>query len=420
MPDSVSARRGWGLARHRDFRRLWAAQTVSDIGSEAGFLALPLVAIYTLHASTFEVGALSAAQTAAFLFLGLPAGVLVDRVRRRPAMVAADWGRALLMGSVPVAYALGWLTMWQLFVVASLSGVLTVLFDVASQSYLPFLVGRRYLEEGNAKLTTTQQVAHLLGPPLGGWLVQLLRAPYALLADAASFVVSAVSVTTIRTVEPAPQPSEQRHLGREIAEGLRFVNGQRLLRAIAASSATFAFFSTVGGSIVTVFLVRTLGLSAGMIGALLAAASLGGVLGAALATTVARRIGSARTIWAASLLPGPALVLLPLAEPGWRVGFLVIGQAIYGFAASVYNVAQVSFRQRLCPDRLLGRMNATMRFIVWGCMPLGGLSGGSLGSALGVRTTLWLSAAGASLAPVWLLLSPLRRMRDVPDAAAEG
>jgi predicted MFS family arabinose efflux permease len=413
MPDPASARREWGLARHGDFRRLWAAQTVSDIGSEAGLLAVPLVAIYTLHASTLEVGALSAAETAAFLFLGLPAGVLVDRARRRPAMVAADWGRALLLGSVPLAYALGWLTLWQLFVVASLSGVLTVLFDVASQSYLPFLVGRRHLEEGNAKLTTTQQVAHLLGPPLGGWLVQLLRAPYALLADAVSFVVSAVSVTTIRTVEPARPPSEQRHLGREIAEGLRFVNGQRLLRAIAAASATFAFFSTVGGSIVTVFLVRTLGLSAAMIGVLLAAASLGGLLGAALATTVARRIGSARTIWAASLLP-------PLAEPGWRVGFFVIGQAIFGFAASIYNVAQVSFRQRLCPDRLLGRMNATMRFIVWGCMPLGGLSGGSLGSALGVRTTLWLSAAGASLAPVWLLLSPLRRMRDVPDAAAEG
>jgi MFS family permease len=140
MPDSASVRRGWGLARHRDFRRLWAAQTVSDIGSEAGLLALPLVAIYTLHATTLEVGALSAAETAAFLLLGLPAGVLLDRVRRRPAMVAADWGRALLMGSVPVAYALGWLTMWQLFVIASLSGVLTVLFDVASQSYLPFLV----------------------------------------------------------------------------------------------------------------------------------------------------------------------------------------------------------------------------------------------------------------------------------------
>ena len=411
---------GSGLLHHRDFRRPWAAQTVSDIGSEASLVALPLVAIFTLGATTLQIGALSAAQTVAFLLVGLPAGGPVDRVRRRPVMVGADWGRALLMGSVPFAYAVGVLTIWQLFVVVVLSGVLTVFFDVSSQSYLPSLVGLHRVVEGNAKLTITDEVARLSGRPLGGWLVQVFGAPFAVAADAVSFVLSAVSVTTIRTGEPSPDRPERRHLGREIVEGLRFVAGQRLLRAIAACSATSIFFIMVGSSIVTVFLARTLGLSAGVIGSLLAAASIGGLLGAGLATTLARRIGSARAIWMAALISGPALLLLPLAATGWRLMLFVTGQALYGFCAAVYNVAQVSFRQRLCPHRLLGRMNATMRFIAWGTMPLGGLAGGILGSQVGVRPALWLSAIGATLAPIWLLLSPLRRLRDVPDLSPEA
>lgn len=335
-------------------------------------------------------------------------------------MVATDWGQALLMGSIPVAYGLGALTIWQLFVVALLGGVLTVFSVVAGQSYLPSLVGRQHLVEGNAKLGTSQQIALLFGRPLGGWLVQLLGAPYAVLVDSVSFVLGGFSVAAIRTVEPAPEPAEQRHLGREIAEGLRFVTGQRLLRAIAGCSGTFAFFSTAGSAIATVFLARTLGLSAGVIGSLLAAGSIGGLPGALLATTIARRIGPARAIWASSLLPGPALLLLPLAVPGWRVGLFAIGEALFGFGGAVYNVAQLSFRQRLCPDHLLGRMNATMRFISWGAMPLGALAGGLVGSVVGVRPTLWLSAVGACLAPAWLLLSPLRRLRDVPDVLAEA
>jgi MFS family permease len=419
MAESTHSRRG-GLVHHRDFRRLWSARTVSSIGSEASLVALPLVAIFTLRATTLEVGALSSAETAAFLLIGLPAGALVDRFRRRPVMVVADCGRALLMGSVPVAYVFGALTIWQLFAVALSAGALTVFDTVAAQSYLPALVGRQDLEEGNAKLTATQQVAQVSGRPLGGWLVQLFGAAYALIADAVSFVVSALSLSRIATVEPPPELPEQHHLGREIGEGLRFVTGQRLLWAIAGSSATFAFFSTAGSAIITVFLARALGLSAGVIGLLLAAASIGGLLGALVATAIARTIGSARAIWAASLLPGSALFLLPLAEPGWRIGLLVLGQALFGFGGAVYNVAQVSFRQRLCPDRLLGRINATMRFIVWGTMPVGALAGGVLGSAIGIRPTLWLSAAGAFLAPVWLLLSPLRRMREVPDVPTGG
>ena len=408
------------LLRHRDFRLLWGGETVSELGSQVSLLAIPLLAVGTLHATTFEMGLLTAASTAAFLIVGLPAGVWVDRLRRRRLMIVADGGRVLALGSIPVAYALGGLTLAQLFVVTLASGILTVFFDVAYQSYLPTLVGREHLVEGNAKLTGSAQVAAVAGPSVAGGLVQAFGSSAAVAVDSLSFLVSAVAVGAIGAPEPKPTLPESGHprLLRGIAEGLRFVFGNALLRAIAATTATANLFGGIAAAVEIVFLVRQVHASPGEIGLLFALAGVGGVLGAFAAGPIARRVGGARaTIIGIGVSVGA--LLIPLTTPGAGLLYFGFGLFLVSFSATVYNVNQVSFRQRLCPDRLLGRMNATMRFVVWGVLPIGALIGGFLGAAFGLRTTLWVGALGQALAGVWLLASPMRSLRDFPDAPPE-
>lgn len=400
---------------HRDFRMLWGGETVSELGSQVSLLAIPLVAVRTLHATTFEIGALTAASTAAFLLIGLPAGVWVDRLRRRPVMIAADVGRMLALGSIPITYALGDLGLLQLYLVTLVCGVLTVFFDVAYQSYLPSLVGREHLVEGNAKLAGSAQVAQVAGPGLAGGLVQTIGGPYAVAVDAVSFLVSAAGVSAIRTPETAPEvPEGGHHLYRDIGEGLRFVFGHRLLRAIAATTSTSNLFSGIQTAVEIVFLVRVVHAQPGIIGLLFASASVGGLVAAFIASWAARRLGGAR----ATLLGiffGAGGLLIPLTTPGVGLLFFASGLFLSSFGVVLYNVNQLSFRQLLCPERLLGRMNATMRFVVWGVLPIGALLGGVIGTAIGLRPTLWLAMAGETLAGGWLLASPIRRMRDFPS-----
>ncbi len=403
------------LWRHRDFRLLWGGETVSELGSQVSVLAIPLLAVRTLHATTFEVALLAAASTAAFLIVGLPAGVWVDRIRRRWVMMAADVGRMLALASVPVAYALGALTLGQLVAVTLLTGVLTVFFDVAYQSYLPSLVGREHLVEGNAKLTGSAEAATVAGPSVAGLLVDVIGASYAIALDSVSFLVSGAAVAAIRTREPKPEVPEGGHrsLVHDMGEGLRFVFGNVLLRAIAATTATANVFSGISTAVEVVFLVRTVHASPAVIGLMFTLGGLGGVLGAFAAGPIARRFGGARAT-IIGLGFGVGVLLVPLSQPGPRVLLFGFGLMAGGFAAVVYNVNQVSFRQHLCPDRLLGRMNATMRFIVWGVIPIGALIGGVLGTVLGLRTTLWIGSVGSVLSIVWLLASPMRTMRDFP------
>jgi MFS family permease len=409
------------LLRHRDFRFLWGGETVSELGSQVSLLAIPLLAVRTLHATTFEMGLLTAASTAAFLIVGLPAGVWVDRVRRRRLMIGADVGRVLALGSIPVAAALGGLTLAQLFVVTLVSGVLTVFFDVAYQSYLPALVGREHLVEGNAKLTGSAQVAAVAGPSVAGGLVQAIGSSAAVAVDSVSFLVSAAAVGAIRAPEAMPTVPEGGHakLVEGIAEGLRFVFSNALLRAIAATTATSNFFSGVAAAVEIVFLVRQVHASPGVIGLLFALGGVGGVAGAFAAGPIARRVGGARAT-IIGIAGSVGALLIPLTMPGAGLLYFGFGFLMVSFSATVYNVNQVSFRQRLCPDRLLGRMNATMRFVVWGVLPVGALMGGLLGAAFGLRTTLWIGAVGQALAGIWLLASPMRRLRDFPDPPPEA
>jgi len=410
-----------GLWRQRDFLLLWGGQTVSEMGSAVTQLALPLTAVVLLAASTFEVGLLSAAATLAFAVIALPAGALVDRRPKRGIMIACDAARLLIIGSVPVAWAAGFLTMWQLYAVALTAGVCTVFFDVSYQSFLPALLKQEELLDGNGKLGVTQSFAQLAGPGLGGGLVGAFGAAGAMSADAVSYAISVVSLVGIRYREPAPQPTDGRAAGRrslraEIAEGLRFVVGDPILRKVVACTGTANLFSSMAGAVEIIFLIRVLHVRPAGTGLLFALAAVGGVAGGVLSGRIARWLGSARVIWFSILVFGLPQFLPALAEPGWRVALVPIGFATAFFAGVVYNVAQISYRQAICPPRLMGRMNAAVRWIVWGTMPLGALIGGALGTAIGVRPTLWIGLIGSWAAGFWVYFSPLRRMRDVPQA----
>lgn len=412
--EEAPPRRRWGLLRDHDFRQLFIADTVSQFGTQISVLALPLVAVLVLNATPFEVGLLAACETLAFLLVGLPAGAWVDRMRRRNVLIAGDIGRAFVLATIPVAWWLDVLTMPQLYAVGLATGVLTVFFDVAYQSYLPHLVGRDNLVEGNAKLEAVHGVAQISGPAVAGVVIQWLTAPVAVLADAVSFAASALSVGLIRKREERPQRKPDQHLGREIAEGLKFVVGNRLLRSIALCTGSSNFFNAMLGAMLILFLAKDLGQPPSVLGLVLSIASVGGLLGALTATRIAKWLGQGPTIWISTAFGSPFGLLWPLAQADWRMWAAAVGGAVWWFCAVVYNITQVSFRQGLTPEALLGRMNATMRFLVWGTLPLGGLVGGLLGQHLGVRETLWVATIGGLFTFLPPFLSPLRRMRELP------
>jgi MFS family permease len=404
-----------GLWHHLDFRRLWIGETVSQFGTMVSQLALPLVAILVVHASTFEVGLLTAFESLAFLVVGLPAGAWVDRMRFRTVLIVNDLVRAVAMGSIPFAAWMGFLTIGQLFLVALLIGVSTVFFDVAYQSYLPELIDRKSLVEGNAKLQASESVAQVAGPSIGGLLIQALTAPYAVLVDAVSFIWSAAWVAAIKVRPPKPERKPDRNLGREIGEGLRFVIGNRMLRSIAMCTGTSNLLSSMAFAVYYVLLARELHLSAGVIGLITSTSAVGGLLGSLAATRIAARFGQGPTIWLSVLVGGPMAFVVPFVHRDWTLVLLAAAQVVWWGTVVVYNITQVSFRQGLCPPALLGRMNATMRFLVWGTMPLGGLLGGILGSVIGVRHTLLVVAIGSCLVFLPVYLSPLRHQRELPS-----
>ena len=405
--------RGGRLLRHRDFRLLWAGQTVSDLGSSVSLLVLPLVAVVYLHATPFEVGALAAAEWVPWLLIGLPAGVWVDRSRCRPVMLWCDAARALMLASVPVAAAFDALRLPQLLLVAFGTGMATVFFQVAYLSYLPALLGRDDLQEANAKLQGSQAIAQVAGPGLGGALTQLMRAPFALVVDAASYVVSAASLWAIGFREHPREPGP-RNLRREIAEGARYVAHDPLLRVLTIAPAVTNLFFTGVSSLSVLFLVRTVGEDPGVVGVLMAVVSLGSVLGAAIANWVGRTIGTSRALWLVSSVTAPFGLLVALTTKGAGLAFFVLGIVVVSMGVLVYNVTISSFRQAYCPPAILGRVISSMRFVLFGTIPLGALAGGALAGAIGVRDAMWILLAGNCLGGLILWASPLRTMRDLP------
>jgi MFS family permease len=407
-----------GLWRHSDFMSLWGAETISLFGTQVTLLALPLVAIVTLDESAFRVALLTTAEFLPFLLLTLPAGVWVDRLPRRPILILANLGRAAALLSVPVAHWLGLLTIWQLYGVGFAVGVGTVFFDLAYMSYLPRLVRRAELLEGNAKLEMSRSVAQIGGPGLGGVLVSVLTAPVAIFVDAASYLISALLMGRIRTAEAVAPRDERRSLRVELREGLGYVFRHPYQRGIVGAVAISNFFGQLVFAILLVFAVRELGLTAAAIGIILSLGSVGTLVAAVTARRVGDRLGVGRTVLVAAFLFGPGTLLIAVAPVDYAEVFIVAAIAIVGYGGTLFNVTMISLVQAITPDRILGRANASRRFVVWGVIPVGGVVAGVLAETIGLRETIVVGSLGGLLAVVPILASPIRslgRMSELED-----
>jgi MFS family permease len=399
----------------RDFRLLLLGQTTSQLGTQVSSVAVPLLAVLTLHATPVQLGLVNASATLAFLLVGLPAGACLDRLHRRPVLVAADAVRALLLGAIPAAAAFGGLGIGLLIAVSSLVGVARVFFDVGYQSYLPTVVGPGGVLKGNATMETIRTAGQIVGPGLGGWLVGLVGAADVVLVQAVTFAVSALSLAAIRTQEAAPAaPPVRIPVRAQIAEGLAYVARTPVLRATAITSALCNLTFALASAVSVIFMTRDLGMSATGVGLVVAAGSVMAMAGAAGTPWLARRVGSARIVWIALAVTGPLAILGPLAQRGWAVALLVVGTAAGELGQIVYAITNVSLRQRLCPDGVLARVNATMRVLIMGLFPFGALLGGVLGELLGPRAALLATCAVGLPAPIPVYLA-LRGVRDVDD-----
>jgi MFS family permease len=397
---------------------LWAAQSVSQFGSQISGLAIPLVAILVLDASTFQVAVLAVVAWAPFFFFSLPAGAWIDRLPRRPILIASDWGRALALLSIPLAHLFDAITLAQLYLVELVVGTFTVFFDLSYQSYLPSVVQRDELGAGNAKLEISRSAAQVAGPGIAGVLVRIFTAPYAVLVDAASFVASALFLSRIKRRERSPDrtPETRVRLRSEVAEGLRFVVRHPLLRPIVIFVAVSNLFVNMLFAILLVYMVREVELSTATIGLIFSIGNVGSLVGAMTATRLARALGIGWSLIATASLGGPGLLLVPLASGDLAIPFLIVANLLWGFFVLNYFVTAISLIQAITPDHLLGRTNASRRFLVQGVIPLGALLGGALGTWLGLRPTVAVGAIGASVAVVPLLFSPLRGIKGIDDA----
>jgi MFS family permease len=405
------------LWRQRDFMLLWTGQTISMTGSAVTAVALPLAAIAVLRASVVQVGLLTAATYGAFAFISLPAGVAVDRLPKRKIMIWCDTLRLVIIGSVPVAVTLHRLTLGQLYAVALTAGACAVFFDVSQQSYVSSLLDPDDLMEGFGKLGASASFAEVSGTGLASGLVAVIGAARAMAADALSYAVSVVCLVAIKGTEPRPegQAAGTPKLRRDIVQGLVFVVHHRVLRKTTACAAAGNLFLAMEISLNLLFLVRVLRLPPALAALFTGLGSLGGIAGGMLAATISRRVGSARVIWLSLLVFDAPSLILPLAEPGWRVVLFVLGYGAAAFACAIFAVSQLTYRQSACPPELRGRMNAASRWIIYGMLPFGAFLGGILGSAIGIRAAIWIAYAGVWASGFLVFFSPLRHAREVSD-----
>jgi MFS family permease len=406
-----------GLWRHPDFVKLWTAKTISDFGSMVSGTALSFTAILWLKATPTQLGLLSVANLLPKFLAGLAAGVWVDRLRRRPIMIAADLGRALLLATIPVAALLGVLRIEQLYGVIFLTGLLTLCFDIADRSYLPTLVPREALVEGNSKLTATSSAAEFSAFSIAGWLVQWLTGPIAVLIDSVSFLFSALFLGLIAAPEPAPIPHAQRQgMSRELVEGLRAVRADPVLLSLTASTLLLGFSYGAIGAVIVAFMVRDLGFKPGVLGMIFAVGGVTSLGGALTAGPIARRLGIGPALVLGLLFSGFGVLLVPLAHGATFLAgaLLVAQQVITDPAHTLYDINQMSLRQTITPDRLLGRVNASLEFAGMGATLVGALAGGFLGEQLGLRSTLFAGTAGTFLAALCLRLSPVYAAENKP------
>ena len=409
----VTARSLW---RHADFMKLWSGQTVSELGSVVTRTALPIVAVITLHADALQVGILVASASTAVLLIGLFAGALVDRSRRRPLMIAADAIRAVLLLSIPAAALSGSLRIEQLYVVAFIEAALGAIFDIAYRTYLPSLLPEARLLEGNAKIGMTSAIAEIGGPGFAGALVQLITAPMAMVVDAISYVVSAISIVAIRAperrVEHVDGPAGLRH---RLAEGIAAVARHPLLRPMALTIMVAAFFGNFFASLYTLYVLDELGLSPLYLGIIISAGGIGSLAASLLVGSITRRFGIGPTIVWTRVGAGLLALLVPLAggPPLVAAAFLFVPQLFGDGLHTVSQIDQLTLRQQVTPPRILGRVNGTIHVLVEGVGPVGAIAGALIAEAFGIRTALWVSVVGSLAGLSFLIASPLRTLRAV-------
>ncbi|HEU5469675.1 MAG TPA: MFS transporter [Actinophytocola sp.] len=417
MPADPANRAGRSLLRDRDFAKFWGAETISLFGAQVTELAVLLTAVVELGASAFEVGLLNVARFVPFIVLSLLVGVWFDRRRRWPVLVAGNLARALVVGVVPVAALLGVLSVPLLLAVAFLVGVLTVVFDVGSTSYLPGLVDRGRLTEANSRLQTSFSLAAIAGPGLAGLLIGVLTAPNTLVICAAVFAGATVPLALITHREPSPPAGGQDGLARSIHEGLRAVFGDRTLKNLATQSATYNFFQNIVITVFSVYALRELALSPAQLGFVLAAGSVGTLIGALAAARVAARLGVGSALRVATLIGcvAPILLLVPHGSGPAALVALAAALAVHGANLAVFNITALTLRQCITPDRLLGRMNASYRLLLYGTVPFGAFLGGVLAELVGLRGALIIGVAGLAVPIAWIPFSPAYTIRTMPD-----
>ena len=407
------------LLRQPEFLKLWAAQSISQIGDQITYLALPLVAVLTLDASPIQMGLLTAAELMPALLFSLLAGVWIERSqRRRHVMIVADFARAGLLASVPLAAAFDVLTFWQLYAVGFAAGTFAVLFDVSWSTLFIAVVPRRDVVEANSKLSLSRAVSFVTGPSLAGFLVQLLTGPVTLLVDAFSFLGSALFLGRIRVQEP-PVERDGDGVLRSIWGGFRFVLSDEVIRPELLCAATVNLFNYVFHAVFILYATKQLGVSPGTLGVALGVGAVGGILGALVAPRVERSLGLGRSVVVGSVLFPAPLILVPIASGSeLRLG-LMLGAAEFLSAVGVmiFDVTAASMHFMRTPDRIRARMSATFKFVNYGIRPIGALLGGALGTAIGLQTTLWIGVIGALAGVIWLLFSPIPRLRTVIEAA---
>jgi MFS family permease len=407
------------LLRQPEFLKLWAGQSISQLGDQVTLLALPLAAVLTLDASAAQMGFLVAAELLPHLFFSLLAGVWIERsARRRHLMIAADVGRALLLASVPIAYAFDALTFPQLYAVAFGVGTFAVMFDVSWPTLFTTVVPRRDFVDANSKMSLSRSVSFVTGPSVAGFLVQVLSAPVTLLVDAFSYLGSALFLSRIRSQEPSVEQDGNGVL-RSLRDGMRFVLRDALIRADLGCAATINLFNFVFHAIFVLYATRELGVAPGTLGIALGAGAVGGILGALIAPRLERVLGIGRSMMLGSVLFPAPLILVPIASGSELQLGLMLGTAEFfsSVGVMIFDVSAASMIFLRTPDRIRARTAGSFRFVNYGIRPIGALIGGALGTALGLQTALWIGVIGALAGVIWLLLSPVPRLREVAEAA---
>lgn len=383
-------------------------------------IAIPVIAVTFLNATEFQMGLLNAADTSAFLVVGLLAGALVDRWVKRKVMIIADLIRMVAIGLIPLLWIYGLLNIYQLMVIGAVLSIATVFFDVSYQSYIPILLPKEYIGLGNSRMETTSQISGIASPGIVGALLKFIKAPLLLIFDALSFFLSAVSLWFIKDNEVPKPKADRGPIQKEIAEGLSFVWNQKLIRAISFTTSTSNLFSTISGTMFALYFFREayLGFDTAAFGFLMVFGSIGGLLGATSTPKLIKIFGEGPLIVISAICSGLISLLVPLswfAPREFALTMLIINTFLTSFTVLTYNITQVTARQRLCPPHLLGRMNASIRFMVWGTMPIGSLISGTLGTTFGVVPTMLIGAIGGLFASSFVFFSPIRKMREMPS-----